>query len=74
MDALAKAVAAQLFSYGLPGVIILAMGWWIWHLQKKLNEVQEQRVADAFRLAQAANTIAGALDRNTQTLNALLER
>ena len=74
MDALIKAVIAQLFSYGPLGVIILGMGWWIWTLQKKLYEVQEQRVADAFRLAKAANTIAGAIDRNTQTLNALLER
>jgi hypothetical protein len=74
VDVVAKALVAQLFSHGLPGVIILGMAWWIWRLQNKLNDVQEQRVEDAFRLAKAANTIAGALDRNTQTLNALLER
>ncbi len=69
-----KLLAEALLQQGLAGVIIIGMAVWIYKLTTKLNEVQEQRVTDAFRLANATNAVASALERNTETLNALLER
>jgi hypothetical protein len=68
-----KALVAALVSQGPLGVIIIGMALWIWNLQQQLSKVQEQRVQDAFRLASTAGACANALDRNTETLKALLE-
>ena len=73
MDAVVKALQGVLLSYGLPGVVILALGVWVWKLQTLLNEVQEQRVKDVFRMAQMTNACARALERNTTIMKALLE-
>lgn len=73
MDKALDAVVTGLASQGPFGIIILVMGWWIWKLQTQFNAVQEKRVADAFKLAEAAHTFAGAIERNTETLKSLLE-
>lgn len=72
MDAALKSLFDALLSHGLPGVIIGGMSVWIWKTQQQLNQVQERRVEDAFKLAQAAQAFSSALDRNTETLKSLL--
>jgi dihydrodipicolinate synthase/N-acetylneuraminate lyase len=73
MDAFLSQLAAALLSHGLPGVIIAGMAVWIWKIQDKLNAVQEKRVQDAMKIAEAAHTFAGALDRNTEAMRAFAE-
>ncbi len=73
MDAVLKLLAEGLLSHGLPGVIILGLGLWLWKLQQQLNSVQEKRVQDAMKIAEAAHTFAGALDRNTEAMRTLSE-
>ena len=65
--------AKILLAQGLPGAVILGQAWWIWRLQGQIISVQEKRVQDAYRLAEAATTAAQALERNTETLNALMQ-
>lgn len=74
-----KAFSEALLSEGPLGVIIAGMGFWIWKqrhdglaLQAQLNSVQERRVQDAMKLADAAHTFANALDRNTEALKAFV--
>ena len=68
-----KAVLDALLSQGPLGVVVAGMAYWIWQLQRQLFTVQEQRVKDAFRLADTATAVTAALDHNTTTLKALLE-
>jgi hypothetical protein len=79
MDTALKALIDSLIQAGPLGVIILGMGCWIWKqrqaelaLQQQLNSVQEKRVQDVMKLADAAHTFAGALERNTETLRAFV--
>lgn len=71
MDDLLKALTEALLKEGVLGVIIVGLTVWCWKLQQQLNTVQEKRVQDAMKIADAAHTFAGALDRNTETLKAL---
>jgi len=73
VDILLKTFAEALVAQGLPGVIIAGMGWWLWKQQQLLNTVQDRRVEDARKLAEAVHTLSSALDRNTETLRGLLE-
>lgn len=73
MDIVIKAFAQALLSEGPLGVIIAGMAWWIWRQQNLLNAVQERRVEDALKIADAAHNFAGALDRNTEALKAFVE-
>ena len=73
MDPLIKMLLEPLVAQGLPGVIIVGLSWWAWKMQQRLDQVQERRVDDALKLAEAAHKFASALDRNTETLRALLE-
>lgn len=72
MDTIFKALAQALLSEGPLGVIIAGMAWWIWRQQNLLNMVQERRVEDALKIANAAHNFAGALDRNTEALKAFV--
>jgi hypothetical protein len=73
MDAVLKLLAEGVLSHGLPGVIIAGLGLWLWKLQDRYDAVQEKRVQDAMKIADAAHTFAGALDRNTEAMKALAE-
>jgi hypothetical protein len=73
MFAVLEKVAAILLSYGLPGVIVIVQGYWIWRLHTQLAETQEKRVQDAYRIAETLTSCADALERNTEVLNALLD-
>lgn len=72
MDVVIKALAEALLQEGPLGVIIAGMAWWIWRQQNLLNTVQERRVEDALKIANAAHNFAGALDRNTEALKAFV--
>jgi hypothetical protein len=71
VDNLINALTEVLLKEGVLGVIIVGLALWCWKLQQQLNVVQERRVYDALKIADAAHTFAGALDRNTETLKAL---
>lgn len=62
-----------LLKEGTLGVIILGLVYWLWKKDERLNTVQEQRVKDALKIADAAHTFSNALDRNTDTLRAFTE-
>lgn len=68
-----KAILDALLSQGPLGVVIAGMALWIWRLQGQLLQVQEQRVKDAFRIADTAHAFSVAVERNTETLKGLLE-
>ena len=72
MDAILKKLVDTMLSEGAMGVIVVALAYGCWKLQQKLSAVQEQRVADAMKLADATHAIAGALDRNTETLKSFV--
>lgn len=73
MLALLEKAAGILLAQGLPGVIILGQAWWIWKLHGQVAAVQEKRVQDAYRLAEAASKAAKALERNTDVMKALIQ-
>ncbi len=73
MDPVIKMLLEPLVAQGLSGVIIIGMGYWIIGLQRRLDQVQERRVDDALKFANAAHSFSSALDRNTETLKGLLE-
>lgn len=68
MDDILQKLVDTMLSEGSMGVIVVVLAYGYWKLQQKLSAVQEQRVADAMKLADATHTLAGALDRNTDTL------
>ncbi len=55
--------------YGLPGLIILGMGWAIYLLWSRLNAVQDARIAD---LQAMGKTVTDLTAETTATLNATL--
>lgn len=73
MEIVIKAFAQALLSEGPLGVIVAGMAWWIWRQQNLLNAVQERRVDDAMKIADAVHSFANALDRNTEALEAFVE-
>jgi hypothetical protein len=73
MFAVLEKAVTILLSYGLPGVIVIAQGYWIFRLHAQLSATQEKRVQDAYRVAETLTTCADALERNTEVLNALLD-
>jgi hypothetical protein len=73
MVVILKALITALVAQGPLGVIIIGLAWWIWRQQKQIDRVQEQRVLDAFRLADTAGACASALDRNTDTFKTFLK-
>lgn len=61
---------------GLPGLVILAMAWWIDRqdkrivsLQAMVNALQEKRVEDAQKMAGEALELSDALKGQTALLN-----
>lgn len=71
-DILAKVVGV-LLQHGLLGVVVMAQSYWIWKLSGQLFEIQEQRVKDAYKLAETVTACASSLERNTEVLNALMD-
>jgi hypothetical protein len=77
-----EAAIQVLTNLGLPGVVILAMGWWVYRLDsritvlhKRIEDLQELRVQDAQRIAAEVANLSEALDRQSMKLEAvLLER
>lgn len=70
-----------LTSLGLPGVVILALGWWIFRQdakiqaqQVRIDELQELRVADAQRIAAGVATLSEALEKQSLKLDSYLDR
>ena len=72
MDAILQKLVETMLSEGAMGVIVIGLTFGYWKLQQQLNVVQQQRVDDAMRLADATNTMANALDRNTDTLKSFV--
>lgn len=72
MDEILQKLADSMLSGGPMGGIVMGLAYGYWKLQQKLSAVQEQRVADAMKLADATNTMANALDRNTDTLKSFV--
>ncbi len=70
---LAVKIVDYLISQGSLGVIVVLLCAWNWTLQKRFDSVQEKRVGDAFKIAGQLNTFSSALDRNTETMKALVE-
>ena len=68
-----QAVVESLVSHGPLGGIVVLLCLWIWKLQRRLDSVQEKRVADAFKIVNQVHTFATALERNTETLKAFVE-
>lgn len=62
-----------MLSEGAMGGIVVGLAYAYWKLQKRHDAVQEKRVEDAMKLANATNAMANALERNTDTLRAFAE-
>lgn len=52
MDALGPA----LIEFGLPGIIIAALGWACWRLYLRVNELQDKRVEDTREVVETINS------------------
>jgi Skp family chaperone for outer membrane proteins len=70
-----QAVFDVLTQMGLPGIVIISLGWWInrqdtriLQLQGKLDELQSKRVEDAQKMAGEALELSDALKRQTELL------
>jgi len=70
-----QAVLDTLTHMGLPGLVILGMGWWIDRQDKRIvalttqvNELQQKRVEDAQKMAGEALELSDALNRQTELL------
>jgi hypothetical protein len=71
-----QAVLDALTHMGLPGLVILAMGWWIDRQDKRIvalqglvNTLQDKRVEDAQKMAGEALELSDALKGQTALLN-----
>lgn len=51
MGGMPEAVVNALINAGILGPILIASGWYVLHLQRKLSESQEKRVEDAQKVA-----------------------
>lgn len=51
MGGMPEAVINALINAGILGPILIAAGWYVLHLQRKLTESQEKRVEDAQKVA-----------------------
>lgn len=60
--------------HGILGLVIVAEAYWIMRLQKKLDEVQEERVKNALQFATTANELGAAVERNTDVLKQVSPR
>jgi len=49
---------------GLPGIVIMALAFWGWSKDKKLDEVNEKRIAESRETVKA-------IEQNTNTLESL---
>lgn len=64
-----------LTSMGLPGVVILGLGWAYREERRRANESQEARIADIKQFAEAAKQVATEATRAIEALtNAVKER
>lgn len=64
----ASSLATELLSTGLPGAVIVGMGYWIIRLQRKLDDIQEKRVENALKFASVATELGAAVERNTEVM------
>lgn len=65
MDQIVQGAGAALLSLGLPGIIILALGYACYRLFGLYIEVQEKRVAEGRETVKAVEENTSALDRLT---------
>lgn len=70
-----------LTSMGLPGLVIIALGWWINRqdgrllaLQARIDELQDKRVEDAQRISADVVALSDALEKQSLKLDTYLER
>jgi len=68
-------VASILLSLGLPGVVILCLGWYCLQLDKRLNILHETRATEAKALHAKTSEVVerntAALDQHTDVIHAL---
>ncbi|MCX5495802.1 hypothetical protein OSH11_13895 [Kaistia dalseonensis] len=77
MDAITTAIATILTSYGLSGVVIMALGYFAWNRSQRLDEVQDKRIAEgreALTAMKAAADSAAAVADGQEAVALGLER
>ena len=62
-------VMDQLLSLGLPGVIIIVLGFVVWKLFSKNNDIQEKRIDEAKQTTAALVSNSSALEKLSDALN-----
>ncbi len=69
MDPVATAgITNSLLGMGLPGLIILALGWLVVRQQNKIDDLQEKRIAESRELLTAMNNTTSALGSLTEVI------
>lgn len=68
MDNLLKGVGDTLLALGLPGVIIIALGYGVYRLFGLYIEVQEKRIAEGRETVKALESNTAALDNLTDLI------
>lgn len=66
-----KSISDTLLSLGLPGVIILVLGYAVWNLYRRLDTVHAERLVDAKTVE---GKVVDALNRNTAVLEKVVEK
>ena len=63
----------MLLGNGLQGVVILALGWVCVSLYKRLQEIQDKRIADAQEYAKGLTQAMQAVRENTEAVERVAE-
>lgn len=63
-------IPSFLMEMGLPGLVILALGWFAWQRDKKCMELQDGRVDDT---KEQLRETTGAINDNTRALDTLTQ-
>jgi hypothetical protein len=70
MDSLLKGVGDIFLALGLPGAIIIILGWVIWQLWHQLNAIQEARIAEAYKSVESMSATSSALNQLSDLIRA----
>lgn len=68
MDSILKGVGDALIALGLPGIIIIALGYGVFRLFGLYTEVQEKRIGEGRETVKAIEENTSALDRLTDLI------
>lgn len=68
MEGAIAEIIKSLLGLGLPGIIILAGGYWIFRQSQRINELTDKVIAMSAEQAKQAEAMNGSVNRLTDTI------